>query len=41
MVMGYDSVYKKRTDKRSSHYEGVVIAYRRDVLQVRFFKDVV
>lgn len=34
MLIGYDSVYKKRTSKRDAHYEGVVIAYRRDILQL-------
>ena len=34
MLIGYDSLYKKRTSKRDAHYEGVVIAYRRDILQL-------
>ena len=34
MLIGYDSLYKKRTSKRDAHYEGVVIAYRKDILQL-------
>ena len=34
MLIGYDSIYKKRTSKRDAHYEGVVVAYRRDIPQL-------
>ena len=34
MLIGYDSVYKKRTSKKNSHYEGVCIAYKRDAFQL-------
>jgi hypothetical protein len=34
MIAGYDSVYKKRTHKRSAHYEGVLIAYKRNSFQL-------
>lgn len=38
MVLGYDSVFKKRTQTRDQHYEGVAIAYKRDLFQL--FKSV-
>ena len=38
MLIGYDSVYKKRTQKLDAHYEGVLVAYKRDKLQL--FKSV-
>ncbi len=34
MLIGYDSVYKKRTQMFESHYEGVLIAYRRNAFQM-------
>ena len=34
MLLGYDSLYKKRTCKRDSHYEGVVIATAATLLQL-------
>jgi hypothetical protein len=33
-MMGYDTVYKQRTQTKSFHYEGVLIAFRRDVFQL-------
>lgn len=38
MVLGYDSMFKRRTQKRDAHYEGVAIAYKRDLFQL--FKSV-
>jgi hypothetical protein len=38
MVLGYDSVFKKRTQKTELHYEGVAVAYKRDLFQL--FKSV-
>jgi len=34
MLIGYDSVYKKRTQKREAHYEGVLVAYKRNGFQL-------
>jgi hypothetical protein len=34
MYLGYDSLYKKRTDAVEEHLEGVVIAYKRDLFQL-------
>lgn len=34
MYLGYDSLYKKRTDEVDEHLEGVVIAYKRDLFQL-------
>lgn len=33
-VWGYDTVYKQRTQTKNFHYEGVMIAFRRDVFQL-------
>lgn len=38
MLLGYDSIFKKRTKEREIHYEGVVIAFKRDLFQL--FKSV-
>lgn len=38
MLLGYDNVFKQRTQKRDSHTEGVVIAYKRELFQL--FKTV-
>jgi hypothetical protein len=33
-LLGYDTVYKQRTQTKNFHYEGVMIAFRRDVFQL-------
>jgi hypothetical protein len=33
-LLGYDTVYKQRTQNKSFHYEGVMVAFRRDVFQL-------
>lgn len=32
--LGYDTIYKQRTQTKNFHYEGVLIAFRRDVFQM-------
>jgi exonuclease III len=34
MYIGYDSLYRQRTDEVEEHLEGVVIAYKRDLFQL-------
>jgi len=38
MLLGYDSVFKKRTEVKDFRSEGVVIAYKNDLFQL--FKTV-
>ena len=38
MLLGYDSVFKKRTEVKDFRNEGVVIAYKSDLFQL--FKTV-
>ena len=37
-LLGYDTVYKQRTQTKNFHYEGVLIAFKRDVFQM--FKSI-
>lgn len=41
MYMGYDSLYKKRTDEVEEHLDGVLIAYKRDLFQLFKTEDVI
>jgi hypothetical protein len=38
MLLGYDSVFKKRTEVKDFRSEGVIIAYKNDLFQL--FKTV-
>ena len=40
MMMGYDTCFKKRTEVRGRHEEGVAIAYKRDLFQLFKTDDV-
>ena len=33
-LLGYDTIYKQRTQTKNFHYEGVLIAFRREVFQM-------
>ena len=41
MYLGYDSLFKQRTDEVEEHLEGVVIAYKRDLFQLFKTQDVI
>ena len=41
MYLGYDSIFKQRTDLVDEHLEGVLIAYKRDLFQLFKTDDVI